>query len=91
MKITTEGNQVRIEGEVEGVWCYLDIKDGGNNFYAETGNCLDHDDIDKDDWDFRKTLKIDQNSPFWTAVADTLGCEPTLDALFECTSTGTKS
>lgn len=90
MKITKMDSQVRIEGEVEGVWCYLDIDCGGQNYYAEMDECVDHDDIAAEEWDLRKTLKIDLTTSFWMAVADTLGCDPTLDALFEYTSRGTK-
>lgn len=86
MKITSEDGQVRIEIEIGKVWCYLDIEDGGHNYYAETRNGLDHDDIPEDAWEFSKTLKIDLTYLFWQAVADELECTPTLDALFEYTA-----
>jgi hypothetical protein len=86
MRIHTEDLQVRIEANIEGVWCYLDIEDGGANWYAETRNGLDHDEIPEDAWEFSKTLTIDLTTPFWQAVASELDCEPTLDALFEYTA-----
>lgn len=86
MKIYTEDLQIRIEANIDGTWCYLDIEDGGANWYAETKEGLDHDDIHEDDWDYRKTLKIDLATPFWQAVADFIDCEPTLETLADYTA-----